>query len=306
MRLGSHYRALRYLGEYLVDSLEVGGMDIFWNDWESYLFLAGIGARVCYSSQLDFDDPRLHQDLVSYLGRLYAKGHYSVFAHVPVKLHIGAANFFYAGGIYNLFKATYDPAEEILYLNLRHIIEAFSLLDLSWDIVVEKLGLLDIQDWDLREWEDIGIYTVVSGDWIHIFEPEDYWYVVYIREVDRATTHQIVRHQTLNFNQQSQRYVKLGTPDIPVPWYIKHWDGWGNIMPYVGYAYRKYREIVSHHILRKEDARLILPNATKSAIVISGDKEAWESFLGQRMDKHAQWMIRTVAEGIREGIEKLG
>jgi len=44
----------------------------------------------------------------------------------------------------------------------------------------------------------------------------------------------------------------------------------------------------------KEDARFVLPNATRTEIVITANLRQWRHMIELRTSKHAQWEIREV------------
>lgn len=131
--------------------------------------------------------------------------------------------------------------------------------------------------------------------------------------ISRACSHQIVRHRTMSFSQESQRYVDMQKgewkPVIPPhlvnhPVYVEGEDG--HMLEYTGGEFiaekfgeleKAYREMRESKIL-KEDARILLPNATSTRMVMSGPLHGWEHFLWQRADKAAQGEVREIAEGV--------
>ena len=50
--------------------------------------------------------------------------------------------------------------------------------------------------------------------------------------------------------------------------------------------------------VKKEDARMVLPNACHTEIVVTFNFREWRHFLQLRLDKHAQWEIRELATEI--------
>ena len=50
--------------------------------------------------------------------------------------------------------------------------------------------------------------------------------------------------------------------------------------------------------IKKEDARFVLPEATQTELIVTGNFQAWLDFIKLRADTHAQWEIRTVAKEI--------
>lgn len=113
----------------------------------------------------------------------------------------------------------------------------------------------------------------------------------------RSFTHQIVRHRTLSFSQESQRYcnytagkfgssIKVIGSEVP--------DGAGHILNQLEEVYFDLIEKGA----KPEEARQILPNCTASTIVVTGTLEDWKKFLHLRVDEHAQKEIREIAETI--------
>lgn len=117
----------------------------------------------------------------------------------------------------------------------------------------------------------------------------------YISGVSRALTHQLVRHRTGKFNQQSQRYVDGNNFDVVVPPSI---DGMVELrteyLMLVNEIMRTYNKLIQAGV-KKEDARYLLPNATTSNITVTFDANNLRKFLALRLCKHAQWEIRDLA-----------
>jgi len=47
--------------------------------------------------------------------------------------------------------------------------------------------------------------------------------------------------------------------------------------------------------MKKEDARMVLPNAATTQLVVTGNFQSWLDFINLRTNKAAQWEIREVA-----------
>lgn len=100
----------------------------------------------------------------------------------------------------------------------------------------------------------------------------------------RAISHELVRHRTFSMIQESQRYVN----------YSK--DKFGSeityIMPEYGHNCSRFIESLERaekdyfYLLglgwKPQEAREVLPNATKTEIILSGFKEDWEHFFKLR------------------------
>ena len=125
-----------------------------------------------------------------------------------------------------------------------------------------------------------------------------------ISGVSRSLTHQLVRHRIASYAQQSQRYVNLTNPSFVVPPTIKKNEKMKN-------AYEKtmqiiwdeYNKLLSMDI-PAEDARYILPNATRTNIMVTMNARSLLNFFELRCCLHAQWEIRTLANKMLQLVKK--
>lgn len=134
---------------------------------------------------------------------------------------------------------------------------------------------------------------------------------------DRGVSHEFVRHRVFSFAQESQRYcnynkdkfnneltfIKPTWLDIPIGDYT-YWDGdWcdidnmkiqlpsdngvaDNFLWCLNNAGMQYRLLINKG-LKPQEARAILPNATKTELVMTGFESDWEHFLSLRTSKNA-------------------
>lgn len=113
-----------------------------------------------------------------------------------------------------------------------------------------------------------------------------------ISGVSRSLTHQLVRHRIASYTQKSQRYVDESTFEYVTPDKIKEneaaFDIYNNFMNYCKETYKKLKEIG----IPKEDARFVLPNATKTEIVLTANLREFRHMISLRGSKEAQWEIR--------------
>ena len=58
--------------------------------------------------------------------------------------------------------------------------------------------------------------------------------------------------------------------------------------------------------VKREDARFLLPEATKTSLVMTVNMRSLQNFLGLRLDKAAQWEIRELAEQIEQALMEIG
>lgn len=119
--------------------------------------------------------------------------------------------------------------------------------------------------------------------------------------ISRVCSHQIVRMAHAGVLQRSQRYVKetnvefIDPPDLA---YCDDWfrAAWGRIQ---ADAEALYLHAVDRKLLKKEDARYILPQGCSTEMNLCLNFQGWRDFLRNRADKHAQWEVRAVAEDIQ-------
>ena len=62
-------------------------------------------------------------------------------------------------------------------------------------------------------------------------------------------------------------------------------------------AYSEYKAELAEGV-KPEDARYVLPNATKTELAVTFNLRQWRHFFRTRCDKHAQWEIRDIATNI--------
>lgn len=134
----------------------------------------------------------------------------------------------------------------------------------------------------------------------------------YLTGVSRSFTHELVRHRHLSYSQLSQRYVPEGAADMVEPDLIADDPELHRLFTAATQAGREaYDKLVagleaklaaderfSGTLRRKQArqaARAVLPNATETRIVVTGNYRAWRYFIAARASEHADVEIRAVA-----------
>ncbi len=137
----------------------------------------------------------------------------------------------------------------------------------------------------------------------------------YLTGVSRSFTHELVRHRHLSYSQLSQRYVPEGAADMVEPDLIADDPELHRVFLATTKASREaYETLVtgleaklavdnqpgtSGVALRRKQARqaarAVLPNATETRIVVTGNYRAWRYFIAARASEHADVEIRAVA-----------
>ena len=123
-----------------------------------------------------------------------------------------------------------------------------------------------------------------------------------IRGISRACSHQLVRHRLASYCQKSQRYTKLeDTRD----WFVIP-DSINGIQrdAYIGLMcliLNRYFACIEAGV-SPEDARYVLPEATKTEICMTMNLREFLNFCELRTDKSAQWEIRELALNLLESL----
>ncbi len=136
-------------------------------------------------------------------------------------------------------------------------------------------------------------------------------YVVLIEGVSRSLTHELVRHRAgFGYSQLSQRYVDeseaafvmppamQGDAELEAAWSTQVESAQASYVEAVERLMVRY-EWVENRIHRRkmarEAARSLLPNATETKIVVSGNIRAWRTMLELRLGEGAEREIRRCA-----------
>ncbi|MHA1126519.1 MAG: FAD-dependent thymidylate synthase [Candidatus Heimdallarchaeota archaeon] len=145
--------------------------------------------------------------------------------------------------------------------------------------------------------EDIIRRVVNSG---HESVAEHVTFTFRISGISRVTSHQLVRHRIASFSQESQRYAD------PLE---NNQEDWAVIPdsivenPEALKLAEKFlketiqvREKLDKLGIKLEDSRYLLPNATKTAIVMTMNARTLWNFFNFRICSRAQWEIRRLAK----------
>jgi thymidylate synthase (FAD) len=134
---------------------------------------------------------------------------------------------------------------------------------------------------------------------------------MYLRGVSRSLTHELIRHRHFSYSQLSQRYVPSGAAELVEPDVIAadpqlH----ARFVAATADALAAYRELLAgledrfadsgnsamlRHKQARQAARAVLPNATETRIVVTGNYRAWRHFIAMRASEHADVEIRALA-----------
>ncbi len=132
----------------------------------------------------------------------------------------------------------------------------------------------------------------------------------YISGISRSCTHELIRHRHFSYSQLSQRFVPEHDAKVIVPPAIegdpelealfeKATDTSRAAYVELLTALEHKLEGVTNSAFRgkqaRQAARSVLPNATETKLVVTGNYRAWRHFVFLRASEHADVEIRRVA-----------
>jgi thymidylate synthase (FAD) len=142
----------------------------------------------------------------------------------------------------------------------------------------------------------------------------------YLTGISRSLTHELIRHRHFSYSQLSQRYVPernaaMVEPDVIAEDPELH----AKFVEGSEAAVRLYTELleglekrfadVPNATLRRKQARqaarAMLPNATETRIVVTGNYRAWRHFVAMRASEHADVEIRELAVACLRELQRL-
>ena len=160
------------------------------------------------------------------------------------------------------------------------------------------------------------------------FSPFEHGYITMEIETSKAIGIQLLRHRSFTFQEFSQRYQDVGklsedgmfeeielrkqavdnrqsstevfNPEIIIRNNVESFklEAENAIYLFLEQAQNLYNSLLEAGVAR-EQARMILPMATKTRIYMTGSVRSWIHFLGLRDDGHAQKEIQEVARAIK-------
>ena len=174
----------------------------------------------------------------------------------------------------------------------------------SADLLAEFAGRACYQAWDKPNPK-----TAANQDYLKNILNQGHFSVLehasatfYVTGVSRALTHELIRHRHLSFSELSQRFVDIQTVDTVIPPALKENSNReliGDVMDVAEQGYSMLVDnLIENGLTRKqarEAARAVMPNATETRIVVTGNMRAWRDVLYKRYSVHADAEIREFA-----------
>ncbi len=132
----------------------------------------------------------------------------------------------------------------------------------------------------------------------------------YFTGVSRSFTHELIRHRHFSYSQLSQRYLPEGSaamveprliaedPELHAAFVAATDAGVRAYRALLAGLERRFAGVPGATLRRKQArqaARAVLPNATETRIVVTGNYRAWRHFIAMRASEHADVEIRELA-----------
>lgn len=278
--------------------------------------------RVCYKSE-DKIAPGSAEKLMNKVVREYE--HYSVTEHQRV---IFQFDFWKSSARTDelvfenspLMRMTYrDNGQALLSGNLRMWLDLFKNLDALYPYEYDSF-FKEMKGIFARSFPIFGLKVepIEPSGFVHILDSNPltnldqldqeemlaHMSLTYKLIGSRSMSHQLVRHRKMSFSQESQRYCNYGKkgfqfiipPSIPEQYRSQF------ITEAVA-SYEAYNRMIAYGI-PPEDARELLPNATKTEVVTSGTLENWMHIFKHRAENmKAQWQIKDITTGIKKHMQ---
>lgn len=123
--------------------------------------------------------------------------------------------------------------------------------------------------------------------------------------VDRGISHEIVRHRTASFSQESTRYCNYGggitfikPPFFDDAQFVK----WLNAVEFVDHTYN----LLIAKGAKPQEARVVLPNSVKTEIIMTSNIECWKHFFDLRTAAGAHPQMKQIAEPLKAAFVERG
>ncbi len=142
----------------------------------------------------------------------------------------------------------------------------------------------------------------------------------YITGISRSVTHELIRHRHFSFSQLSQRYLPATGPEVVEPAIIaadpelhdiftaaaaQSADAYAGLLSALEERAASAPDGTLARKQARQAARAVLPNASSTAIVVTGNYRAWRHFIGMRATEAADVDIRGLAVALLVELQAL-
>ena len=245
-----------------------------------------IAARTCYKSEANITD----DSSVRMVKRLIKNKHYAMLEHALFEFHIynksATEDLLKKCRLSKFCRVCYGNVFgkecNFVFINLRTIIE--ERFTEFWALLEESFPrFLELRDVAFGESVCLP-FDCCDGVELTDFPELNIFTVKVI--CDRGVSHELVRHRVFSFAQESQRYVnykKNGCFQFIEPSAFDEWDErtQKDYLICLNTCAETYNKMIESGRTPQE-ARAVLPNSTKTEIVMTGNRFMWEHFLELR------------------------
>ncbi|MBB3665074.1 MULTISPECIES: FAD-dependent thymidylate synthase [Prauserella salsuginis group] len=141
----------------------------------------------------------------------------------------------------------------------------------------------------------------------------------YITGISRSLTHELIRHRHFSYSQLSQRYVPEKDAAFVEPEVIAEdpelhekflaaaqasVDAYTDLLAGLEEKFADAPNATLRRKQARQAARAVLPNATETRVVVTGNYRAWRHFVGMRATEHADVEIRELAVACLRELQK--
>ena len=245
-----------------------------------------IAARTCYKSEANITD----DSSVKMVKRLIKNKHYAMLEHALFEFHIynkpATEDLLKKCRLSKFCRVCYGSVFgkecNFVFINLRTIIE--EKFTEFWALLEERFPrFLELRDVGVGESVCLSLDCCDGVELTDVSELNIFTVTVIC---DRGVSHELVRHRVFSFAQESQRYVnykKNGCFQFIEPSAFDEWDErtQKDYLICLNTCAETYNKMIESGRTPQE-ARAVLPNSTKTEIVMTGNRFMWEHFLDLR------------------------
>ncbi len=277
------------------------------NTLEGVYKMIELAGRTCYKSE----DKITETSAKEFVDRMIKSGHGAMLEHGTIYLH---------------------------YTNCREPLKEMKNCPYTRINKVKQVSRFDGQVWEWQYYVTTNLRALLNNAWEdalqYLCEPTEYHEkrIAVLFNCDRGVSHEFVRHRTMSFAQQSQRYCNYSKDkfDNSVTYIMPHWlsikEGiydsnttkyplWEELTngenedakDYIAYLINNSDNYIGfvESGMKPQDARGMLCNATATKLVMTGFISDWKHFFELRTANSAHPDARALAIPLQEDFKQL-
>ena len=269
--------------------------------------------RVCYKSESKITDGSAE----TFVQNLIRRGHESVLEHAQIIIQINdldARKFneinetiYNRFGWVNMLRMTNQNGRYIISGNVRMWRDFMRRISAA--VIFYPLALLHGVLFDDVNKSPSNITTtaeIITADQLQTDERDAHFTQTVKFVVDRGISHEIVRHRTASFSQESTRYCNYsgnGITFIKPPFFNDLlMQLWENEMQNIENLYN----LLISKGAKPQEARAVLPNSTKTELIMTANVECWKHFFELRTAASAHPQMKQIAEPLKAAFVERG